>query len=133
MGIGHGQYGHFSSTLFNRLDGETVSQTLRRTCGAIESVIGVKDRWNSTIRQVLSYLDYFDPATDVDTTVKAPALRFITIDMPRDVGFVYMLISLPNHALSYIGQTISISRRMREHNCITGGKCFYFPLNLFLL
>ena len=94
---------------------------MRRTFGAIESVIGVKDRWNPMIRQVLSHLDYFDVPSDSECTVKPPALRFITVDLPRDVGFVYMLISLRNHAKAYVGQTISISRRILEHNCITGG------------
>ena len=94
---------------------------MRRTYGAIKSVIGVKDRWNPMIRQILGHLDYFDVPPDGDTTVKPPALRFITADLPRAVGFVYMLISLSDHSKAYVGQTISISRRIHEHNCATGG------------
>ncbi len=63
---------------------------------------------------MLRHLNYLEPDNSV-IHIKQP-LRYLGNELPPDVGFVYMLVSVKQPKLAYVGQTISIRRRLLEHN-----------------
>jgi predicted GIY-YIG superfamily endonuclease len=68
---------------------------------------------------MLGHLNYLDrPTTSI---YLSKPLRYIRHDLTADIGYVYMIVSKNKPSLGYVGETISIRRRLYEHNSLQGG------------
>lgn len=97
----------------------TKEQIKEDTLKGIEMVLNHNSVWTQHIAATLEYLNYIKHPGN--STVVMRKLRFFNHEMPPDVGFAYLLVSQKQNSYGYVGETSSISRRLREHNSKQGG------------
>jgi predicted GIY-YIG superfamily endonuclease len=95
------------------------------TIEALTTLIQRRSQYSGYISHLLSVLCGQSMADDA---LSSPAIHnelipFCPIDvqLPQDgSGFCYIVVSLQDHSCTYIGQTLSIVRRLNQHNSGTG-------------
>jgi hypothetical protein len=89
------------------------------TLDAMRAVLNRNSHYTNYIAEMLGHLNYLDrPTTSI---YLSKPLRYIRHDLTADIGYVYMIVSKNKPSLGYVGETISIRRRLYEHNSLQGG------------
>ena len=81
--------------------------------GAILSLLSKKSQWSELSTEILQKCSSRDPTIFHGATNPFPS----TISIPQEnVGYCYLIQSVPQNNLLYIGSTMCLNRRIREHN-----------------
>lgn len=94
---------------------ETPRQVKSNALIAMKSVLNCNSHRASYVEQMLQHLDYFETPQD-PIIQRPPPLPWIQHQLPEDGGICYMLYSMRNPTLGYVGQTHKMKRRLLRHN-----------------
>lgn len=91
------------------------------TINALASLIQQKSQWTDYMEKVLDIVTINSDARDEGENffihTRTYPYRICDIPLPDcNTGYVYMLVSCKEQNFSYIGETISICRRLQQHN-----------------
>ena len=95
------------------------------TLAALKNLLTRKTQWTDYMEEVLQLITvgvntHVLPARRVMTQATFP-YRICDVSLPQcNTGYVYMLMSVNDHNYSYIGKTLSIRRRIQQHNSGVG-------------
>ena len=92
--------------------------------GAILSLLCKKSQWSELTTEILQKCSSRDPTIFHGATNPFPS----TISIPQEnVGYCYLIQSVPQNNLLYIGSTMCLNRRIREHNVGLGASFTHDP------
>jgi predicted GIY-YIG superfamily endonuclease len=94
------------------------------TLNALCSLVRQKNQWTDYMENVLNVVSLNSESSEqVLFTARSFPYRICDMTLPDcNTGFVYMLVSSKNKDFSYIGETISIRRRLQSHNSGFGSR-----------
>jgi predicted GIY-YIG superfamily endonuclease len=90
------------------------------TLKAMKAVINRDSPYTGYVVEMLQGINYLE-RRNLSIQARLPALPYIHDEMPPDLGYVYMIVSLKDHRVGYVGQTKCFRRRLMEHNSEMGG------------
>jgi predicted GIY-YIG superfamily endonuclease len=90
------------------------------TLKAMNAVINRDSPYTGYVVEMLQGINYLE-RRNLSIQARLPALPYIHDEMPPDIGYVYMIVSLKDHRVGYVGQTKCFRRRLMEHNSEMGG------------
>jgi GIY-YIG catalytic domain len=98
----------------------TPLEVREETFNAMQSVINRNSPFTGYVVEMLRRIDYFE-SRNTFIHVCLPALPYIQDRIMPDVGYVYMIVSLKDPRVGYVGVTKCFKRRIMEHNSGVGG------------
>ena len=93
----------------------------RETVDALAAVLKQRSQYSEYIYHLLAQLATTDQQTGLSSCVQVSIenhpFRPVDVEIPYDnTGYCYLLVSMRQSNVTYIGQTNNIRRRLREHN-----------------